>query len=182
VQTRTVAFLTLMTAVMVPAGLLLSYWVFRDVPDVPCFQPVSDELRGEIDDYRQGATPIHVFAGLVVGVALAALSATRQADAGRPRRPGWPTLVGLAAYAGYLISILADRDVAEAGAILGWVGLVTGPLAVASALITLLLLRRGRTRAAAVWAATTAWIVALTLIPGALGLIVSIDDPFCVDL
>jgi hypothetical protein len=179
VQTRTVAFLALLTAVLVPAGLLLSYWVFREVPDVHCSQPISDALRGEIDDYRRGATPIHVFAGVVVGVALAALSATRQADAGRPRRPGWPTLIGLAAYAGYLIAILAERGVAEAGVILGWIGLLTGPLVVVCALITLVLLRRGATRAAAVAAATTGWIVAWTLIPGALGLIVTIDDPLC---
>jgi len=179
VQTRTVAFLTLLTAVLVPAGLLLSYWVFRDVPDVPCSGGLSEALRVEVDDYRRGATPIHVFAGVVVGLALAALSATRGAEAGRAPRPGWPTTIGLAAYAGYLTAILGDRDVAEAGIILGWLALVTGPLAVGLALVTLVLLRRDARRAAAVCAATTAWLVALTLIPGDLGVILTIDDPLC---
>jgi hypothetical protein len=181
VQTRTVAFLALLTAVLVPAGLFLSYYVFRDIPDVPCFGGLSPTLQAEVDEYRRLAAPIHVTAGLVLGVAIAALSATRSVETGGPRRPGLPTTLGLAAYAGYLIAILADRDVGEAGLILGWLALLTGPAAVVLALVTLVLLRRGATRAAARSAAATAWLVALTLVPGDLGIVLTIDDPLCLD-
>jgi hypothetical protein len=179
---RGAVFLTLLTALIVPSGLLLSYWVLRDVPDVDCFQTITPPLQQEIDEYRRGATPIHVLGGVVVAVALGILSSERRAQAGLSRRPGWPTAFALAIYAGYLAAILTNRDVAEEpGWLLGWLAILTGPIALILAGITLFLIRRGAGNAAATAAAATAWVVALTLIPGELGLILNIDDPLCLD-
>lgn len=179
--TRGAVFLTVLTAVVVPSGLLLSYWLLRDVPDVPCFGAIPLPVEEEIDQWRRGARPIHVLGGAVVALAIAFLSSERRARAGHSRLPGPATAVALAIYAGYLAAILANRDLAEDGYVLGLVSIVTGPLVVVLAALTLFLIRRGAPNAAARGAAATAWIVALTLIPGELGLIMSIDDPLCLD-
>jgi hypothetical protein len=178
---RGAVFLTLLTALIVPSGLLLSYWVLRDVPDVDCFQTITPPLQQEIDEYQRGAAAVHVLGGAVVAVALGILSSERRSHAGRSRRPGWPTVVALTVYGSYLAAILTNREVAEEGWLLGWLSLLTGPLALILAGITLFLIRRGAGNAAATAAAATAWVVALTLIPGELGLILNIDDPLCLD-
>jgi hypothetical protein len=178
---RRVALWTLLVAFAVPCLLVLLYFVIREYPEAYCFQPQPRGHEAEVADYQAGATAIHLVAALPVAAALAALSVARNESRGRSRRVGWPTAVVLALYVAYLAAIAVDRDVAESGVILGWLSIIFGPVAIGLAILTAVLLHRRADRAAAIAAWATAWLVIWTLIPGELGLVLTADDPLCLD-
>lgn len=107
---RDVTIGTLAVALGVAAGLLLTFWVVLDPPDLPgCLADLPDS------DYKSALVPAHLLALLAASGCIWLLDAARR---GR-EMPGTLTLVALAAVWVYVGLCLADTNIFVVGALLG---------------------------------------------------------------
>ena len=150
-------------AIAAAAALIVSIFVLGRTPP-PGYGCGHTEPPGHdaaLEAFRSGAIPVHLACAALLAAALAWLSRERAAAAGRERKVGGPTVVGLALLLGYAgVSVLfPDFFVLAAGLSVVVVGGLTPVGAIAASLLIAAAIAWFRPRERAPrWSLAAAWL------------------------
>jgi len=162
--------------------LVIVFFVVRERPPIPaCFIDLTPKQRSALEQFRAGATPIHVLAAAILLLALARTSTARHAARHGGRHPGAVTLGALVCYGALLATTLVEPGaLAVAGAVQAFFAFATFPLVALGLLIASILLVARSTRRHGVWCALAAGWGALLLVVPVIYAVVWLDPtPFC---
>lgn len=163
------AFLLFVTLVVGGLAIAAVYEIFREPPYIDGCAPLTDRGRAAAGAYRTGAFPVHAAVAMVILGHLLWLN-------GGGRR----TLTAVGVYVGLLVAAAFDPEVfAVAGAFQGLTFAFWTPALILAALISVVLLLRGRGRAGVLWSQIVGCGCLVLPLPAHFAYVWFIDQQLC---